>query len=292
MAGALPPGWAAHLDPGSGRTFYYKEATGETSWEIPQPEPAAAGAPAAASGALPDGWAEHLDAGSGRTFFYNAGTGETSWDRPQATSATAAPAPAASSALPEGWAEHVDPGSGRTFYHNVGTGETAWEKPAAPAASSGWSKLRGSLTSASAPTAAALAPLSNALPEGWVEHVDPGSGRAFYCKAATGETSWDRPAPAPSTGTWATSQANDLGCDPRPSLHVLRQRTEVLSHFENGQISGLWSSVQKVTEALNNCTLVVSGGLAVIYSSSKNSYWLLWRSDKDKEAESVITAFG
>jgi len=265
MAEVLPPGWVAHLDPGSGRNFYYKEATGETSWETPQPEPAAA---AAASAALPEGWAEHLDAGSGRSFFYNAGTGETVWERPAAP----APAPAATSALPEGWAEHLDPGSGRTFYCNAATGETAWEKPAAPA---------------SAP-----APLSNALPEGWVEHLDPGSGRAFFCKAATGETAWERPAPAATTGTWSTSQASDLGRDPQPSLYVLRQRTEVLSHFEYGQISGVWSSVMKVTEALNNRTLIVDGGLAVIYSASKNSYWLLWRSDKDKEAESVITAVG
>lgn len=273
MAGALPPGWAAHLDPGSGRTFYYKEATGETSWETPQAEPAAAaGAPAAASGALPDGWAEHLDAGSGRSFFYNAGTGETSWERPQAPAAASAAAPAATGALPEGWAEHLDPGSGRTFYCNAGTGETAWEKPVA--------------------FASAPAPLSNALPEGWVEHVDPGSGRTFYCKTATGETAWERPAPAATTGTWSTSQASDLGRGPQPSLYLLRQRTEVLSQFENGQISGLWSSVQKVTEALNDRTLIVNGGLAVIYSASKQSYWLLWRSDKEKEAESVTTAIG
>lgn len=257
MAGVLPDGWAEHSDPGSGRTFFYNAGTGETAWERPQPA-------AAAAGALPEGWVEHLDPGSGRNFYYNAASGETSWERPQA-----APAAATPGALPEGWAEHLDPGSGRSFYFHAPTQQTSWERPAAPA------------------TASALPAAASALPAGWTEHSDPGSGRVFYSKAATGETSWERPPDGPK-GTWSTSQAADLGRNPQPSLHVLQQRTQVLSTAEGG----MWSSVSRVIDALNDCALVVNGGLCVLYSSSKESYWLVWRSDKDKDAESVMTAPG
>jgi len=260
MAEILPEGWAAHLDAGSGRTFYYNAATGETAWEKPQPV-------AAAASALPEGWVEHLDAGSQRSFFHNASTGETSWERPQPALAALAPA-AALGALPVGWMEHVDPGTGRSFFCNAATQETSWERPAPVSA---------------APENTHPAP-GSALPEGWAEHSDPSSGRIFYYKAATGETSWEMPAGAPK-GTWATSQANDLGRDPRPPLHILQQNTEVLSTIQGGS----WSSVARVVDALNDGALIVAGGLCVLFSASKDSYWLLWRSDKEKEAERVIT---
>jgi len=267
MAQPLPDGWTENLDPASGRQFYYNAGTGETSWERPQP-PAGA-----ASGALPEGWAEHLDAGSGRTFYYNAATGETAWEKPQ----SAAASPAASNgpaALPEGWAEHFDAGSGKNFYYNAATGVTAWERPEAT-------------------TPAAASADAGGLPEGWAEHADPGSGRSFYCKAATGETSWERPVDVPKTnGTWALVQANDLGRDPDPPMHVLRQRAEILSECMGGQVSGQWTSVARAVDALNTGMLVCNGGLCVLYSANKGTYWLLWRSDKEKEAGSVTIAIG
>lgn len=36
-------------------------------------------------------------------------------------------------------------------------------------------------------------PSSQALPQGWTEHFDPGSGNTFYHCAETGETTWTRP---------------------------------------------------------------------------------------------------
>jgi len=270
MAEALPAGWTENIDPGSGRQFYHNAGTGETSWDRPMP---AAGS---AAGALPAGWAEHQDPTSGRPFYYNAGTGETAWERPQSTPAggsqypltpAAAVSPAAG-ALPEGWAEHPDPGSGRTFYHHAASGTTSWEKPQPT------------------PAAAVPAPAATGLPEGWAEHVDPGSGRAFYCKAASGETSWEKPVDVPATnGIWALAQANDLGRDPQPPLHILRQRVEILSQNEGGQISGIWTSVARAVDALNTGMLVCNGGLCVLFSANKGTYWLLWRSDKEKEAE-------
>lgn len=267
MANPLPAGWTEHFDQGSGRAFFHNATTGETAWERP------GGAAPAAGGGLPEGWAEHTDPGSGRVFYYKAATGETSWEKPAAPAAAAA----APGALPEGWTEHLDAASGKTFYYHAAKGETSWDRPAAAAATP-------------APAAA------GALPEGWAEHTDPASGRTFYCKTATGETSWDRPAApaaaaslAPlgstfSSGTWSTAQANDLGKDPQPPMHVLQQKVEVLSSATGGQ----WSSVARVIDALNGGVLNVQGGLCVIFSASKDSYWLLWRSDKEKEAENII----
>jgi len=161
------------LDPGSGKTFYYKAATGETTWERPA---------AAAAGGLPEGWTEHVDPGSGKTFYYKAATGETSWDKPAAASKPA------EGALPEGWTEHVDPGSGKTFYYKAATGETSWDRPAAAAAAASSSK-----------------PAPGALPDGWTEHTDPGTGKTFYYEAATGKTSWDRPSKPKEEKTRAAS---------------------------------------------------------------------------------------
>jgi hypothetical protein len=126
------------------------------------------------------------------------------------------------------------------------------------------------------------------LPEGWAEHSDPGSGRIFYYKAATGETSWEKPAAAAAkpTGTWSLQQAADLGKDPQPPLHILQVHTDVFSTATGG----VWSSVSNLVTALNDGKLDSTKGLAVLYSASKDSYWLIWRSDKEKEAES-ITAY-
>merc|ERR1711920_915431 len=74
-AGALPSGWAEHVDPGSGKTFYHNATTGETSWDRPGGAPAAAASaspylPTSATPAadpLPAGWTEQVDAGSGKT---------------------------------------------------------------------------------------------------------------------------------------------------------------------------------------------------------------------------------
>lgn len=262
---ALPPGWTEQVDPGSGNKFYHNAGTGETAWERPSGALPAAGPGA---GALPEGWAEQVDPGSGRTFYFKAATGETTWDRPASTQPVAASADAAAGGagggLPEGWAEYQDPGSGRTFYHKASTGETAWEKPQNPAQ----------------PAAAPASAAASALPEGWAEQVDPGSGRTFYFKAATGETTWDRPE-KPKGGSWSTEQAWNLGQQPKQGLS---ERVQVLDRMS-------WSSVMKTVDALNAGALIVDAGMCVIYSASKDSYWLLWRSDRSSDAESLNEVF-
>jgi len=77
-ADALPPGWTEHVDPKSGKTYYYNKSTKETSWK----KPTASAAPAGDE--LPAGWAEVKDPSSGKTYYYNKSTKETSWKRPHA----------------------------------------------------------------------------------------------------------------------------------------------------------------------------------------------------------------
>lgn len=40
VTSSLPSGWVALQDPTSGRTYYANQTTGESSWEMPQSQPA------------------------------------------------------------------------------------------------------------------------------------------------------------------------------------------------------------------------------------------------------------
>jgi hypothetical protein len=68
---SLPAGWAAAIDPFSGKTYYFCSSTGERSWEKPTE-----------SQQLPDGWNLAEDASTGKTYYYHT-NGETKWEKPQ-----------------------------------------------------------------------------------------------------------------------------------------------------------------------------------------------------------------
>ncbi|KAM8988758.1 rho GTPase-activating protein 27 isoform 3-T3 [Ara ararauna] len=99
-------------------------------------------------------------------------------------------AAAATSSAPEepissisDWETHTDTDTGHLFYYNPVTGETTWDCPFGQAGDgvSPWASPTSSLAHS---------------PRGseWEQHMDEGSGQAFFYNWVTGETSWDPPA--------------------------------------------------------------------------------------------------
>jgi hypothetical protein len=84
---------------------------------------------------------------------------------------------------------------------------------------------------------------------------------------------------------WSSAQTMGLGKDPQLSLQNLRRHCDVLSTREE---VGMWRSVRDVIAALNESTLSSTRGICVIYSTTLDSYWLLWRSDKGDIAKTMI----
>eukprot|EP00930_Biecheleria_cincta_P073958 TRINITY_DN61208_c0_g1_i1.p1 TRINITY_DN61208_c0_g1~~TRINITY_DN61208_c0_g1_i1.p1 ORF type:complete len:190 (+),score=33.36 TRINITY_DN61208_c0_g1_i1:55-570(+) len=165
--------------------------------------------------------------------------------------------------LAPGWAAYqTDDGS--TYYANVETGETSWEPPVA--ASSG-----------------------PALPPGWTAHEDPGSGQTYYANLETGETSWEVPGggaaapavPAEPTGTWSVDHTYTLGA-PGSCEHMWEGKGVQLLD------PNLYNSVSSVAKGLNANDPFVEEGFCVVFSSSKQQYFLLWRSDCEATAFATL----
>lgn len=167
---------------------------------------------------------------------------------------------AAAVQLPEGWAAYQDP-EGRTYYANAATGESSYEAPAA-----------------------AQAPQAPTLPEGWGAYADA-EGRTYYANPTTGETSWEPPAaPAPAAavapaagggGTWTVEQAYELGTEGEEHIHE-GKGVPVLDKSH--------SSVANTVDALASGMLPIPEGYCIVFSKSKQRYYLLWRDDKEDEA--------
>ncbi|CAE7565076.1 pub1 [Symbiodinium natans] len=159
---ALPPGWEQAVDPASGKVYYANRSTGETSWVPPAPAAAmpqmlvaTAPAPGAAPGAVPG----------------------TALGAP-ATALASAPATALTSPAATAPALATDPATA-----------PAAEAPAAeavPAVDGATAPVDG----ASQAQPPAEAP---ALPAGWEQGVDAGSGKTYYYNRATNQSSWTIP---------------------------------------------------------------------------------------------------
>ena len=146
----LPPGWVESFDPGSQKSYYHNEGSGETSWERPAlPE----GTPASADTNLPEerrsgplevpeaeAETEKMDypLGSEPPLVQETGSPEGEEENPNEFAAhTDEPEkgadgviPVASqSDLPAGWVEVTEPTSGNIYYYNEITAESSWEKP-------------------------------------------------------------------------------------------------------------------------------------------------------------------
>lgn len=176
---------------------------------------------------------------------------------------------AAPGTLPEGWAAYQDP-EGRTYYANVATGESSYEAPAPPPA-----------------------PQASALPEGWAAYTDA-EGRTYYANVTTGETSWETPAAPPGAvaaaapgapsgvGQWSVDQAYELGEEGEE--YIFQGKVPVLDRSHG--------SVASTVEALNMGALPIAEGYCVVFSKSKQRYYLLWRDDKEDEAFAKVDLSG
>uniref|UniRef100_A0A8B9FEA6 WW domain-containing protein n=1 Tax=Amazona collaria TaxID=241587 RepID=A0A8B9FEA6_9PSIT len=80
------------------------------------------------------------------------------------------------------WETHTDTDTGHLFYYNPVTGETTWDCPFGQA---------GDGVSPLASPASSLAHSPRCSE--WEQHMDEGSGQAFFYNWVTGETSWDPP---------------------------------------------------------------------------------------------------
>lgn len=219
-AEALPQGWTEHVDSSSGKAFYYKESTGETCWERPKLK-------SNTLQDLPDGWAAHVDPESGRTFYHNVALGTTSWDKPQKAPATWATEQAhnlgqifnADTLQPKVRVlEKISWTSVSKTVQALNQGVLVVELGVCVAFSrsqdSYWLLWRADkVDEASKVITAWENKVTSALPDGWAEHVDSSSGRPFYHKAATGETSWDRPQQTQKEQLKIHTQAEQLEAD-------------------------------------------------------------------------------
>jgi len=229
----LPSGWTEVTDPSSGKTYYYNESTGTTSWENPSMEPQSqedANSKNASTEPSVDAERDILDpdekGDSGRVEENGPTDPEVENDpaeevendpTEQAVSTPADP-------LPRGWVEMSDPNSGQAYYYNEDTGATSWDIPTiSPGPDEHGFESEGNVDPSSAlsdevlgetPVAAvdvaketlgsssiqelerpeASAVVSeDELPSGWVETADPTSGQSYFYNADTQETSWTRP---------------------------------------------------------------------------------------------------
>lgn len=136
------------------------------------------------------------------------------------------------------------------------------------------------------------------LPEGWAAYQDA-EGRTYYANAATSETSWTRPAPATGgappqqqeqaappnaeqtygASYWSIEQTYTFG--PEGCEYMFENKAMLLDR-------GQFASVATTVDILNSGAYNVEAGFCVIYSASRQTYYLLWREGKADDAFAVL----
>jgi len=185
-------GWAKYQDETTGQAYWFNSVTGVSTWEDP-------GAGAAQQQQQPPQAQSVVELRSKEEQFpymYLAAV-----EPGAAVVATA-------TELQEGWAEYRDEATGRAYWYNAATSESSWENPSAAAAQSssamGVSSIREEQQSSSMMTLSASEPLehgsiglsSAASEKGWSKNYDVATGQFYWYNYATGESTWEKPAPS------------------------------------------------------------------------------------------------
>ena len=213
---ALPAGWVEMVDSASGKTYYYTEAENTSTWERPVNIPAG---PTNAEEvpekppketSLPDSKGGN-ELGSDFTMVEHSEAQPS--EEPDAASTSETPKEDEAD-LPPGWVKIIDPASGTPYYINEAENITTWERPSNEVGSQ---KLEDEKAGVSQPEASSRVE-DSALPPGWEEVVDPGSGKTYYVNEATNETTWDRPSVPSSGPSFAGTKERSRKEGPRPAL--------------------------------------------------------------------------
>ena len=145
------------------------------------------------------GWVALVDSSTGQTYYYNESEGTTSWERPVAN------------VMDVGEEEKVA-GEGGTDMKLVSEDVLGGELPVSETADDGFGLSDGSM-SEMAPAvdneaeedqhedvvtpARGEDKTEEILPPGWVEMIDPSSGKPYYVNDTDNTTTWERPVTAP-----------------------------------------------------------------------------------------------
>merc|ERR1711879_63446 len=114
------------------------------------------------------------------------------------------------------------------------------------------------------------------LPDGWAAYQDA-EGRTYYANAVTQQTSWEHPVAASA----AADAANDHSCVPQWSTeytYTLGGHGDE-STFEGRALlldTAAYTSVVTTVDLLNRGAITIEAGFCVMFSNSKQKYFLLW----------------
>lgn len=216
----LPNGWQELVDPSSGSTYYYNEVNGTTSWDRPlaqettevsvsppeeeKHDSADIHHPRASpedTGSANDGAMTTDPQSEPPSAPLEANVGGVLSSVPEVEAeANEGKLEEKTAALPEGWVELVHESSGKTYYFHAEDNVTSWEQPEPTRRQKNDEDERIVVPEESLypeiPSNSDLAPEETnvaALPQGWIEAVDPSTEATYYINEVKGITSWERP---------------------------------------------------------------------------------------------------
>ena len=213
----LPEFWTDAVDPSTGKIYYFNSLTQETSWDRPTIE-----SKTDQSESIDDVSVDQKDPGQVEPVKSEETPEEDSKESEESNIAEGGSLEKTDSyVLPANWTEVEAPQNGQKYYYNEVTQETLLDRPSqdetvvthsprgeeriliedqrdnqtpeivAPTNEDLNPDAKG--TPDKGPDEIYVSPEADALPEGWVELVDPGSGATYYFNEIDSSTTWERP---------------------------------------------------------------------------------------------------